>query len=45
VVGVLIYVSAAHLLPEAREYEKEHSVWAFIAGVILALLIVLPKLF
>lgn len=28
--GVLIYVSAAHLLPEASEHEKRHSTFAFI---------------
>ncbi len=43
VCGVLIYVSASHLLPEAREYEKKHSIWAFLAGVALALFIVLTK--
>jgi zinc transporter ZupT len=30
VVGVLIYISAAHLLPEAREYEKRHSTRGFL---------------
>jgi len=44
VVGVLIYISAAHLLPEAQEHGKEHSFWAFIAGVALALLIVATKM-
>ncbi|MFO7879416.1 MAG: ZIP family metal transporter [Bacteroidales bacterium] len=44
VVGVLIYVSASHLLPEAREHEKSHTRWAFLAGVGLALLIVLTKM-
>ncbi|MFB6076062.1 MAG: ZIP family metal transporter [Candidatus Aenigmatarchaeota archaeon] len=44
VVGVLVYVSASHLLPEAREQEKEHSVLAFLAGVSLALLIVFTKI-
>lgn len=43
VAGVLIYISASHLLPEAREGEK-HSVWAFLGGVCLALGIVLTKL-
>lgn len=43
VCGVLIYISAAHLLPEAREYEKKHSVWAFLAGVLLATFIVITK--
>lgn len=43
--GVLVYISAAHLLPEARGYEREHSLWAFVAGVALALFIVLTKIF
>jgi zinc and cadmium transporter len=42
--GVLIYISAAHLLPEAREHEKKHSISAFLAGVALALFIVLTKI-
>ena len=44
VVGVLIYVSASHLLPEAREYEKKHSTLTFLAGVLLALFIVFTKI-
>jgi zinc and cadmium transporter len=44
VVGVLIYVSASHLLPEARGYEDKHSFLAFLAGVALALLIVITKI-
>jgi zinc transporter ZupT len=44
VCGVLIYVSAAHLLPEAREHEKKHSIWAFLAGVLLAVLIIITKI-
>ncbi|MFW5944872.1 MAG: ZIP family metal transporter [Bacteroidota bacterium] len=44
VVGVLIYVSASHLLPEARKYEKKHSNLAFFAGVMLALFIVFTKM-
>lgn len=43
VTGVLIYISAAHLLPEAREHEKEHSSLAFLAGITLALLITIIK--
>ena len=43
VVGVLIYVSAAHLLPAAREHEKEHSYIAFLSGIALAMLIMLSK--
>ncbi|HEY59203.1 MAG TPA: ZIP family metal transporter [Anaerolineae bacterium] len=42
--GVLLYVSASHLLPKARKEEKEHSLLAFLAGVGLALFIVLSKL-
>ncbi len=41
--GVLIYVSAAHLLPEAQSYEKDHSTLALLAGVGLALFIVFSR--
>jgi zinc and cadmium transporter len=41
--GVLLYISASHLLPEAREHEKEHSSLAFLAGVALAFFIVIAK--
>ncbi len=41
--GVLIYISASHLLPEAREHEKKHSFLAFLAGVVLAVFIALTK--
>jgi len=44
VTGVLIYVSAAHLLPAASEEEKEHSLSAFLLGVALASFIVLTEL-
>ncbi len=44
VVGVLIYISASHLLPEAREQEKEHSTLAFLLGVTLALFMVATKI-
>lgn len=37
VTGVLIYISASHLLPEAREHERPHSQVAFLAGIGLAL--------
>lgn len=43
VVGVLIYVSASHLLPEAREYEKKHSSLAFLLGISLAVFILFTK--
>ncbi|OKY77621.1 MAG: putative divalent heavy-metal cations transporter [Candidatus Methanohalarchaeum thermophilum] len=42
--GVLIYVSAAHLLPEAQEHEAPHSMLAFSGGVVLALFIVFTKI-
>jgi len=41
VAGVLIYVSASHLLPEAREHEKRHSTISFLGGIALVLLIML----
>lgn len=41
--GVLLYISASHLLPEAREHEEIHSTLAFLGGVALALFIVLTK--
>ena len=44
VVGVLIYISAAHLLPEAREYEKKHSIRAFLIWIGISLLFVLTKI-
>jgi zinc transporter ZupT len=44
VAGVLIFISASHLLPEAREEEKKHSGFAFFSGVGLALFIVLSKM-
>ena len=44
VVGVLIYISASHLLPEAREHEKEHSIFAFLLGVMVAFLMVVTKI-
>ena len=36
VAGVLIYISASHLLPEATEHEKHHSYLAFVLGVLLS---------
>ena len=44
VVGVLIYLSASHLLPEARGYEKKHSTLAFVLGIVLALFIVMTEM-
>jgi zinc and cadmium transporter len=36
--GVLLYTSASHLIPEARENEHKHSSIYFISGIIFALL-------
>lgn len=35
--GVLIYLSAAHLLPEGQERGRKHSYLAFMLGVLMAL--------
>lgn len=43
IAGVLIYVSASHLLPTAIEDERQHSLFAFLGGVGLAVFIVLSK--
>jgi ZIP family zinc transporter len=42
--GILLYVSASHLLPEAKQEEKEHSSIAFLSGVGLAIFLVLSRL-
>ena len=42
--GVLIYISASHLLPEAREHEKKHSNLAFMLGIAFALIIMFSKI-
>ena len=41
--GVLLYISASHLLPEAREHEKKHSTIAFLSGIGLSFFIVLTR--
>ncbi|WP_207740738.1 ZIP family metal transporter [Alkalibacter mobilis] len=43
VVGVLIYISASHLLPEVKTNEKEHSYIALLAGITLSLFIMASK--
>jgi zinc and cadmium transporter len=43
VVGVLVYISASHLLPEAQTQQKKHSILAFILGIVLALFIAFVK--
>lgn len=41
--GVLAYVGAAHLLPEAEEEGKEYGLFAFILGIILAIALWIVK--
>ncbi len=41
--GVLIYLSASHLLPEARQNESGHAYVAFVLGVGLALFVMYSK--
>lgn len=41
--GVLIYLSASHLLPEAKKNEKKHSYITFALGIGLALFIMYSK--
>lgn len=43
VVGVLIFISASHLLPEATAHEKHHSYIALISGICISLLIMFTK--
>ena len=44
VAGVLIYLSASHLLPEARENENKHSYLAFLFGIALALFVMFSEI-
>lgn len=41
--GVLIYLSASHLLPEAQEHERKHSYFAFLAGIALTLFVMVSE--
>lgn len=43
VVGVLIYISASHLLPEVRENEPKHSYIALLAGMSLSAVMMVLK--
>lgn len=43
VAGVLLFVSASHLLPEAETGKDKHSIGAFILGIGVALFIFLSK--
>jgi len=43
VAGVLIYLSASHLLPAVREGEQGHSYLAFLLGVVLTLFIMVSE--
>jgi zinc transporter ZupT len=37
--GVLIYLSASHLLPEGQQRGKKHSYLAFTLGILVALIL------
>lgn len=41
--GALIYVGATHLLPKAEKEQKRYSLFAFMAGVAVAVVIVLSE--
>ncbi len=41
--GALIYVGATHLLPQAEKERKKYSLLAFVAGIAVAVVIVLSK--
>ena len=41
--GALIYVGATHLLPQAEKEQKRYSLFAFIAGIAVAVIIVLSE--
>lgn len=41
--GALIYVGATHLLPQAEKERKKYSLLAFVAGMAVAVVIVLSK--
>ncbi len=41
--GALIYVGATHLLPQAEKEQKRYSVFAFMAGIAVALVIVMSE--
>ncbi len=43
VVGVMIYVSASHLLPEVQENERDHAYWAFLSGIGLSIFMLILK--
>lgn len=41
--GALVYVGATHLLPQAEMEHKKYSLFALGAGILVALVIILPK--
>jgi zinc and cadmium transporter len=41
--GALIYVGATHLLPQAENEQKKYSIFAFLAGIAVAVIIVLSE--
>ena len=41
--GALIYVGATHLLPQAEREHKKYSLFALLAGILVAVVIVYSK--
>ena len=41
--GALIYVGATHLLPQAEKERKKYSLFALLAGILAAVVIVYSK--
>ncbi len=41
--GALVYVGATHLLPEAERNPKKHSLLAFFAGILVAIVIIVTQ--
>ncbi|MDF1513018.1 MAG: ZIP family metal transporter [Anaerolineae bacterium] len=41
--GALVYVGASHLLPAIEKENKKYSIFAMVAGVLVALVIIISK--
>lgn len=41
--GALVYVGATHLIPEMQHEKRRNTLWAMLAGIAVALVIVLTK--
>jgi len=41
--GVLVYVGATHLLPAVEKEEKKYTIFSLLAGIAIAVIIVLSK--